>query len=135
MRVVLDVNVLVSAALSSEGAPARILVAWLNGAFELVVSAKLMEELERVLAYPKISRRIADDDAQRFVRLVAEQALLVPDPDDDPPVRSPDPGDDYLIALAAVADALLVSGDAHLVSMLGDAPIQTPRQFADSLDH
>ena len=133
MRVVLDVNVLLSAVLSPEGAPARILVAWLNGAFELVVSPKLMNELERVLAYPKISRRIADDDAQRFVRMVATQAHLVPDPDDDPPVRSPDPGDDYLIALAAHADALLVSGDAHLVSILGEGPIQTPRQFADSL--
>jgi hypothetical protein len=55
------------------------------------------------------------------------------DPDDDPPVRSPDPGDDYLIALAADAGALLVSGDAHLASILGDAPIQTPRQVADSL--
>jgi putative PIN family toxin of toxin-antitoxin system len=133
VRVVLDVNVLVSAQLSPEGAPARILVAWLNGAFELVVSPKLMSELERVLAYSKISHRIAADDAQRFVMLVAEQALLVPDPDEDPPVRSPDPGDDYLIALAADAEALLVSGDAHLVSLLGDAPIQTPRQLADSL--
>jgi uncharacterized protein len=133
VRVVLDVNVLVSALLSPEGAPARILVAWLNGSFELVVSPKLMDELERVLVYPKISRRLPADDADRFLRMIAEQALSVPDPDDVPPVRSPDPGDDYLIALAAEADALLVSGDAHLVTLISEAPIQTPAQFADRL--
>jgi putative PIN family toxin of toxin-antitoxin system len=133
VRVVLDVNVLVSALLSPDGAPARILVAWVDGAFELVVSPLLLAELERVLAYPKISKRIPSDDANRFVTLIAEQALAVSDPDADPPVRSPDPGDDYLIALAAAADALLVSGDAHLVSLMRDSPIHTPAQLADRL--
>lgn len=134
MRVVLDVNVLVSALLSADGAPARIVFAWLNGAFELVVSPKLLDELERVLAYPKIRRRIPADDANRFVRLIGEQAIHMADPAGPPPVRSPDRGDDYLIGLAAAAEALLVSGDGHLITLVSEAPIQTPTQFLDALD-
>lgn len=133
MRVVLDVNVLVSALLSPDGAPARVLVAWLEGAFELIVSPRLLDELRRVLAYPKISRRIPPDDAALLLRWVAEQAVAVRDPEEDPPVRSMDPGDDYLIALAASADALLVSGDAHLTALIDQAPILTPAQLADRL--
>lgn len=133
MRVVLDVNVLVSALLAPTGAPARILIAWLDGAFELVISPHLLDELRRVLAYPKIRERVDVDDAVRFVSLVEQQAVLVGDPEGTPPIRSADPGDDYLIALAAETDALLVSGDGHLTSLIDRAPILTPAQLADRL--
>ncbi len=43
MRVVLDTNVLVSAIFFS-GPPSRILSAWLEDKFELVVSAEILEE-------------------------------------------------------------------------------------------
>jgi putative PIN family toxin of toxin-antitoxin system len=133
VRVVLDVNVLISALLSPDGAPARLLVAWLEGAFELIVSPRLRDELERALAYPKISRRIPPDDAALLLRWITEQAVAMPDPEADPPHRSMDPGDDYLIALAASADALLVSGDAHLIALIDRAPVMTPAQLSDRL--
>lgn len=133
MRVVLDVNVLVSALLAPDGAPARILTAWLEGAFELVVSPHLIDELRRVLAYPKIRERVDVDDAARFVSLVERQAVLVDDPSEPPPIRSADAGDDYLIGLAAEADALLVSGDGHLTALIDRAPILAPGQLADRL--
>jgi len=43
LRVVLDVNVLVSGLLDRPGPPAQILRAWYAGAFELVVSPLLLE--------------------------------------------------------------------------------------------
>lgn len=61
MPVVLDPNLLVSAALSAKGAPAEIIRRRLAGEFELLVSPKLLEALERVLAYPKIAKRIATE--------------------------------------------------------------------------
>jgi len=45
LRAVLDPNVIISAALSPNGSPAAVLVAWLDGQFELVASQKLIEEL------------------------------------------------------------------------------------------
>lgn len=56
------------------------------------------------------------------------------DPADVPPVRSPDPGDDYLIALAASTQSVIVSGDAHL-SGLGDAlPVHSAVSFLSLIE-
>ena len=63
MRAVLDVNVLVAAILSPTGSPATVLRRWLEGAYDLVVSPKLLEELERTLGYRKIRERVTSEDA------------------------------------------------------------------------
>lgn len=133
MRAVLDVNVLISALLSPAGAPARILVAWLDGAFELVVSPHLMVELQRALRYPKLRRRVTPDDAESYVAMLRRAAIEVPDPASSAPYRSADPDDDYLVALAASSGAILVSGDGHLLELADRAPIHTPAEFADVL--
>jgi predicted nucleic acid-binding protein len=44
-------------------------------------------------------------------------------------MRSPDPDDDYLLALAVSRQAFLVTGDQHLLGMGADLPILTPAQF------
>jgi predicted nucleic acid-binding protein len=49
-------------------------------------------------------------------------------------VRSKDPGDDYLIALAASERALLVSGDGHLLDLREQIPVYSPREFLKLLD-
>ena len=133
MRAVLDTNVLVSAALSRDGSPARILEAWLQGAFELVVSPKLLGEFERVLAYPKIRERIGPADAAELVELVTRSARHHDDPAESPPVRSRDPDDDYLIALAAATRSLLVSGDPDLLDLADLIPVVAPAVFLSKL--
>ena len=131
MRAVLDVNVLLSALLSSSGPPAQIVVAWLSGAFELVHSALLLEELRRALAYPKIRRRVPADDGDRLVALLLQQGASMSDPDEPAPIRTSDPRDDYLVALAASAGALLVTGDEGVLEIADRAPIHTPAEFLD----
>lgn len=132
-RAVLDANVLISAILSPGGAPAQLLVAWQSGAFDLVVSPLLLAELRRALTYPKLAKRVPADDADTFVSWLGRAADLVPDPGGPPPVRSGDPDDDYLIALAVTARAVLVSGDAHLTSLADRSPIRTPTGFLEDL--
>jgi putative PIN family toxin of toxin-antitoxin system len=129
VRAVLDPNVLISALLSASGAPAEVLRAWLGGRFELIVSPLLLAELERALAYPKLRKRIAPEDANRVVELLRRSATSAQDPHADPPKRSVDPGDDYLVALAAAERAALVSGDRHLLALEGDLPIFAPGAF------
>jgi predicted nucleic acid-binding protein len=51
-----------------------------------------------------------------------------------PPVRSSDPGNDYLIALAADQKAALVSGDRHLLDLTGRIPVYSPRDFLDLVE-
>lgn len=42
----------------------------------------------------------------------------------------PDPDDDYLLALAAQADAVLVTGDRALLAHAGGIAICSPARFA-----
>lgn len=129
MRAVLDANVILSALLAPGGAPAQILRAWLAGAFELVVSPLLLAEVERALTYPKLRRRIGLTEGAELVEILRREARVERDPEAAFHVRSPDPGDDYLIALAAVARARLVSGDSHLLGLAGTLPVDSPAQF------
>jgi putative PIN family toxin of toxin-antitoxin system len=129
VRAILDPNVIISALLAPDGSPAKVLRAGLDGAYDLVASPLLLAELERALAYSKIRRRIPASDATAAVRLVERQARVVDDPTEPPLVRSPDPGDDYLIALAVAARAVIVSGDRHLLGLDQTSPIHSPAAF------
>ena len=129
MRVVLDVNVLISALLSPRGSPARLLIAWQAGEFDLIVSPTLVAELRRALAYPKLARLIPSVDAEVFVAWISRSAVLAPDSAEPPRIRSADPGDDYLLALAAAEHAVLVSGDTHVTALSHEFPIHTPAGF------
>lgn len=133
MRAVVDVNVLISAALSARGPSAEILRSSRDGAFELVVSESLIAELTRALAYPKLRKRIPTEKAAEFVSWVREHGALAEDPAAPAPVRSPDPGDDYLLALAITRRAFLVTRDQHLLGLRDDLPILTPVEFLTKL--
>lgn len=134
MRAVVDPNVLISALLSRDGTPARVLRAWLDGAFELVVSNHLLDELDRALAYPKLRERVEPSEATEFIGLLRNGARMDDDPTDLPSVRSADPGDDYLISLAEHAPAMIVSGDRHLLGLAGELPVLSPAEFLTELD-
>jgi uncharacterized protein len=133
VRAVVDVNVLISAALSARGPSAEILRCSRDGAFDLVVSEWLIAELSRALAYPKLRKRIPAEKAAAFTGWVRDHGTLAEDPPDPAPVRSPDPGDDYLLALAIRQRAFLVTGDQHLLGLHDDLPILTPAEFLTKL--
>jgi len=99
-----------------------------------LVSSALLAELRRVLAYPKIARIIPAGDAERLVALLGSEAETVPDPGRKPPMAVEDPGDEYLLALAAACGAPLVSGDRHLTVLAGRLPVFTPADFLAALD-
>jgi uncharacterized protein len=138
VRAVLDANVIISALLSRSGSPAVALRAWQDGQFELVASPLLLAELERAFAYPKLRRRISAEEAEAVIDWLRRAATVAPDPDGPPAILSPDPGDDYLLALAAAENALLVSGDEHLLSLAGSLagqlPINSPAAFLELLE-
>ncbi len=129
MRAILDPNVIISALLSRDGTPAKVLRAWLEGRFELIVSPLLLAELERALGYPKIADRIPADESAALIEWLGREAILVNDPDGPPDSRSEDPGDEYLLALAETERATLVSDDQHLLTLTSELPVLTPREF------
>jgi putative PIN family toxin of toxin-antitoxin system len=129
LRAVLDPNAIISAALSPAGSPGRILRHWLEGAFDLVVSPFLLEKLDRALGYAKLQNRVSEEERRDLVDLLGRGAVTLPDPESPAVVRSPDPGDDYLIALADVSRAILVSGDSDLLGLADQIPVRSPAEF------
>ncbi len=134
MKAVLDPNVIISALLSPRGSPAKVLRAWIDGTYELIVSELLFVELERALGYPKLRKRIDAREADELIELLRREADVVEDPDTPPVVLSADPGDNYLISIAAAARAVIVSGDGHLLDLAERLPVYSPANFLVLLD-
>ncbi len=134
MRAVVDPNVLVSGLIAS-GPPAVIVDASREGRFELVTSPNLFEELDEVLRRPKFRRYVSPAEVDGFLDALRERALLVDDPPEAEVPLTPDPRDDYLVALTRVAHAdYLVSGDPDLLELSDPHPLAlSPRAFLDRL--
>jgi putative PIN family toxin of toxin-antitoxin system len=136
LRAVLDFGVIVSGALTGGGPPGRILDRWRAGELDIVVSPSLLAELDRVLVYERIRRRVPREDAQELVAELRHHAVVVEDPVEVEAGVTRDPGDDYLVALARSAGAdVLVSGDAHVTEVSGlEPPVLTPRELLEILE-
>lgn len=110
MRVVIDTNILVSALIAPAGKPAAIIRAWLDGKFTLLTCAAHVDELRSTLQKPRVAELINPHKAGRLVNQIKR---LAEDIDSLPSVeRSPDPMDDFLLALSEAGNAdYLVTGD------------------------
>lgn len=110
MRLVVDTNVLVSALLAGASLPAHLVALWRAGRFDLLTSAQQLDEIARVTRYPRIRARLSPALAGRLVNDVRELAVML---DRLPRVdTSPDPNDNYLLAMAFAGEAdFLVTGD------------------------
>lgn len=136
MRVVLDTNLLISALISAQGFPARLLDAWDEQRFELVSSIEQLDEFRAVSQRPRLVPYIERHDVGRFINQLQAQALLLarlPRVD-----RSADPADNFLLAMAEAACQAdyLVSGDKRGVLALkrhGRTHIVTARSMAKIL--
>jgi predicted nucleic acid-binding protein len=95
-----------------------------------VVCPALLAELERVLLRPKFRPYVTAQEVRAYVGLLRRLVPLEPDPETREGL-TPDPGDDYLVALAQAANAhFLVSGDPHLTELKrAHPPVLTPRAF------
>ena len=131
MRVVLDANVLVSAAIS-QGSSHRIVHAWLaTQPFELVVCRRLLDEVDTVLTRrPRLRRWITVSAAQVYLARLSTAADVQRDPKAGPRL-SRDPDDDYVIYLARQNYAeVIVTGDDDLLEWPDqDPPTMTPTEF------
>ena len=132
MRVVLDTNVLVSGLMLPESVPGKIVAAWRGAQFELVLSEPMLDEIGRVLSYPRIHARLGwgKDEIANFLLLLRFKSDVV----DIAPEKgrwTRDPGDDPILAtlLASGADCL-VSGDGDLLALRDRYPVLTPADFA-----
>jgi putative PIN family toxin of toxin-antitoxin system len=110
MRVVLNTNILISALMVQTGNSAVVYRAWQEGQFTLLTCAEHLDELRAALRKPAVAERIKPYKAWRLVNELKELAEIIRSL---PRVeRSPDPSDDFLLALSEAGKAdYLVTGD------------------------
>jgi putative PIN family toxin of toxin-antitoxin system len=134
-KAVLDTNVLVSLFIFPERAIARIADFWRERKFTLILSEEILQELEKVLHYPKISKRYVKNketvkDYLNGLRVFAEicrprrKILAVKD----------DPSDNkFLETAVSVGADFIISGDKHLLKLkeFEGIKIMTVADFVD----
>lgn len=117
MKAVLDANVFVSALINTRGKPRQILDLWREEAFELILSAAILDEIGRVLRYPKIAalHKLAEPELQEFLALLGEEGHVV-EPVERLQVSPDEPDNRYIeCALAGGADYLVTGDKLHLL--------------------
>lgn len=139
LRVVIDTNRFVSSLLNRQGVPARVIDAWRNRNYLLVVSEAIITEIRRVLTSPGIQSKysILDQDIEALLLLLNQEALVVPGLAEVTGAVPNDPQDEIFLACALDGEAdLIVSGDKHLLNLKAyqNIPILTANQFLDRLN-
>lgn len=139
MRVVLDTKVWISSLLLPNSIPGQIVTAWKQAAFGIVTSSFILEEINKVLNYPKIKKRLlfsqeTIDEYLTFLRFFTEMIDI--DIDKQPLSNNLRDKNDILILttfLSSQAD-YLITGDNDLLILDTQYPIITPPSFATLLE-
>ena len=115
MKVVLDTSVLAAAFLKRGGVNDQVLKQG-GKSYDLYLSEAILEELQRVLAYPRLRRRYpyTDEDVEDFIEGLRKVGHVI---SQWPELRviGEDPKDDMVLACALEVGAdYIVSKDDHL---------------------
>jgi putative PIN family toxin of toxin-antitoxin system len=128
-RIVLDTNVVVSAALLPRSAPRQAVdKAVENG--QILISLDVIAELDEVLRRPKLDRYLSEDDRIEFLSALINEAEVVEVHEVIHACR--DEEDDKFLELAISGQAdLIVTGDRDLLILhpFRGVDIITPQQF------
>ena len=115
IRVVLDTNTIVSG-IGWSGPPRIVLDAALASKFVLIISPVLLDEVRRVLSYPRL-RSLPQARVQEVLALLPLIAHLV-EPEEQLHIIRSDPADNRVLECALAGEAsYIVSGDEHLTAL------------------
>lgn len=127
LRLVIDTNVLVSAAIKPAGLQRTVFLLAITRPARLYVSQPILEEYQDVLSRPEF--RIRKDLRQQLLQLIKNQSYIVV------PARhlkiASDPDDNMFLecADAARADYLVTGNQRHFPGFWKNTKIITPREF------
>jgi putative PIN family toxin of toxin-antitoxin system len=133
IRVILDTNVVLSALVFTSGRLAWMRRAWQQGQWQPLVCKETVNELLRVLSYPKF--KLTDEDRQELLADFLPYTDVVDLPQPWPVLPACcDEKDQVFLVLAQVSKAqALVTGDSDLLAMREQFPdlIVTPEKWAE----
>ncbi len=113
-KVLLDTNILISA-LGWNSKPKEIFRKCIVGELKLITSLEQIDELRRVMGYPKFN--FTEEQKESFISIILEIAAMV-EITGKVKVIKDDPDDDVMIETAIVGRAdYIISGDPHLLNL------------------
>ena len=127
LRLVIDTNVLISAAIKPAGLQRTVLLLAITKPARLYISTPILEEYGEVLARPEL--RIRKGLRQQLLQLIKNHSYTVA------PTRhlevTPDPDDNMFLECADVtrADYLVTGNQKHFPRFWKKTKIITPREF------
>ena len=133
-NVIVDTNVLVRAFLNRNNSDGRVFAKAISGDIQLWYSRRLLEELHRVLLYPRLARyKVTGEAIDAFIKML----MLYGKPVQPKPTtlcRDPDDNEILGLALALVGKdpVYLISADKDLLALRGSIDgitIMTPQEF------
>ena len=133
IRAVLDTNQYVSMAIKAGGTADRLLAAWREERFVLLLSPPILDEIIRVLRYPRLRRliRLTPTELDGLIESLLRDAELTPGRL-VVQVITRDPSDNMFLACAVEGRAdYIVSGDQDLLTLESHQgiPIVTAAEF------
>ena len=131
IKVVVDTNVVVSAALSEKGFPASILDLVANKRIAMYVSAQMLEEYEEVLQRPRL--KLSLKRIEKAMDLIRSTSRIVKPKRKLELAADPDDNCFYECADAAKADFSITGNIKHFPSGHERTQIVAPRQFIEHL--
>src|SRR5208283_632263 len=133
IKVVLDANQFVSALLKPHSNPAKIVRLVYVGDLTLLLSPAILDELQRVLSYPKIKKlhRRTPEEIERFLRTLDKIAVMTPGLLGVSAIANDPSGNIYLACAVEGSADFIVSGDHHLTDLktFRGIPIVNPAIF------
>jgi putative PIN family toxin of toxin-antitoxin system len=119
IKACLDTNIFVSGFISPSGLPSEIIDAWRNREFILLTSNEIINEVSKVLNYPKIKKAysLSDTEIEKYLTAISKYSQRMPG-ELKINVITEDPSDNMFIACAFEGKAdFIISGDNHLLSV------------------
>lgn len=135
-KVVLDTNNLVSSIINRKGASSKILDLFRKDRLTIFTSPFQLEELRRVLSYPRIAQKyhLTPAKIKKMVTIIKRLSSIVY-PAQTPQIIKLDPDDNQILAIAQEAKVnSIISGDKHLLTLKNwkGIPIVTAKKFLEA---
>jgi putative PIN family toxin of toxin-antitoxin system len=130
IRVVIDTNVMVSAALNDRGLPAGVVSLALDGKILMFVSAPILSEYKTVLTRPEL--KLHPDRVKNLLDAIRRRAQVVKPTRTIAEIKKDEPDNRFLECAAASRAQYLVTGNRrHFPEAFEGTAIVTPKQFTD----
>jgi putative PIN family toxin of toxin-antitoxin system len=133
LRVVIDANVIISAAITDHSTSSKCIEAVIEN-HDLLMSTEALDEYRSVLERPKIQRVSTERKRMGLINLVRDSAIWIVKNVEITACR--DPKDNHLLELAVTGGAdILITGDRDLLDLNGQFTfaILSPRDFLNFL--